>query len=115
MLGGAKVSNRYGAPPIAIGGLCGGASGLVTARLGVQPFITTLAMMVFARGLAKYASGGMKISRSIGDRFADLPPLFAAIDKRILWDNVSMVSVIFAVCVLMGWLALARHTWGRRL
>jgi ribose transport system permease protein len=71
--------------------------------------------MVFARGLAKYASGGMKISRSVGDRFAELPTLFALIDKRILWGNVSMVSVIFAGCVALAWLALARHRWGRHL
>src|ERR1022692_2908844 len=44
---------------------CGGASGFVAARLRVQPFIATLAMMVLARGLAKYASGGMKISTAI--------------------------------------------------
>src|SRR5271157_4918754 len=50
-----------------IGGCCGGVSGLVTARLGVQPFIATLSMMVLARGLAKYASGGMKVSTAIMD------------------------------------------------
>ena len=50
---------------IVIGGCCGGVSGLVTARLGIQPFIATLSMMVLARGLAKYASGGMKVSTAI--------------------------------------------------
>ncbi len=98
-----------------VGAACGGTCGFVAARLRVQPFIATLAMMVFARGLAKYASGGMKVSRSFGGEFVDLPPLFAFIDKRILGDNVSMVSVIFLGCVVLAWLALDRHRWGRQL
>ena len=44
------------------GSRCGMASGGVIARFRVQPFIATLAMMVFARGLAKLLSGGQKIS-----------------------------------------------------
>src|SRR5215469_2465628 len=36
-----------------IGLSCGAASGAITAWWGIQPFIATLAMMVFARGLAK--------------------------------------------------------------
>jgi ribose transport system permease protein len=48
-----------------VGGATGAISGGVVARFRVQPFIATLAMMVFARGLAKFASGGMKISTSV--------------------------------------------------
>jgi len=36
-----------------IGILCGAVSGTITSYLGIQPFIATLALMVFARGLAK--------------------------------------------------------------
>jgi ribose transport system permease protein len=76
--------------------------------------------MVFARGLAKYASGGMKVSSAVQNadgsyRYVDVPALFRAIDTRILGDNVSVVSVIFVVCVLLAWLALDRHRWGRHL
>src|ERR1700723_2562885 len=45
---------------LGIGAACGMIAGLITAAWRVQAFIATLAMMVFARGLAKYASGGMK-------------------------------------------------------
>jgi len=103
-----------------IGGVAGGLSGFVTAQLRVQPFIATLAMMVFARGLAKYASGGMKVSTAIanGDgtyRYVDVPPFFRAIDHRVLGGNLSMVTLIFIVCVAAAWLLMAKHRWGRYL
>jgi len=41
-----------------LGMACGAVSGGLTAWFGIQPFIATLAMMVFARGLAKTVSGG---------------------------------------------------------
>jgi ribose transport system permease protein len=105
---------------IAIGTLCGSLAGWVTASLRVQPFIATLSMMVLARGLAKYASGGMKVSTALQNpdgsyRYVDVPPLFRAIDQRVLGGNLSVVTVIFLVCVAMAWLALSRHRWGRYL
>jgi ribose transport system permease protein len=103
-----------------IGAACGTVSGTVTARLRVQPFIATLAMMVFARGLAKYFSGGMKVSTAVQQtdgsyQYVDVPAIFRAIDTRILGDNLSVVTVIFLVCALLSWLALSRHRWGRQL
>jgi ribose transport system permease protein len=105
---------------LAVGALCGSVSGWVTASLRVQPFIATLSMMVLARGLAKYACGGMKVSTAVQNpdgtyRYVDVPPLFRAIDHRVLYDNLSVVTVIFLICVAVAWLALARHRWGRYL
>ncbi len=101
---------------ILIGALCGGVSGLAAGGRRVQPFIATLAMMLFARGLAKHLSGGMKIAiLPQADGKYVTPAIFDAIDTRILSDNVSMVSVICAVCLAVSWLALARHRWGRQL
>src|ERR1041385_8948805 len=48
-----------------VGSAAGAMAGFVAAGLRVQPFIATLAMMVLARGLAKYASGGMKVSTAV--------------------------------------------------
>jgi len=103
-----------------VGAACGAASGLVTARLAVQPFIATLSMMVLARGLAKYASGGMKVSTAIANpdgtyRYVDVPPLFRMVDHRILAGNLSVVTVIFAACVALSWLLMSKHCWGRYL
>jgi ribose transport system permease protein len=105
---------------LAVGGACGGLSGLVTARLRVQPFIATLAMMVFARGLAKYASGGMKVSTAIANpdgtyRYVDVPHFFRMIDHRILGGNLSVVTLIFIACVAAAWLVMSKHRWGRYL
>jgi ribose transport system permease protein len=105
---------------ILIGAACGAVSGTATARLKVQPFIATLAMMAFARGLAKYVSGGMKVSTTVRDpdgayRYVDLPAIYDQIDRRVLGDNISMVTVIFIVCAILAWLALSRHRWGREL
>jgi ribose transport system permease protein len=105
---------------IIIGGMCGAVSGTITAALRVQPFIATLAMMVFARGLAKYVSGGMKVSTALQTdtgtyRYVDVPQLFRTIDARILGDNISVVTVLFLVCAATAYVALARHRWGRQL
>jgi ribose transport system permease protein len=105
---------------LAVGMLGGGIAGVVTARLRVQPFIATLSMMVLARGLAKYLSGGMKVSTAVqgaGGAYysVPVPALFRGIDTRILGGNLSVVTLIFLVCVAVAWLALARHRWGRFL
>jgi ribose transport system permease protein len=106
---------------LAIGASCGWVSGSLTAFFKIQPFIATLAMMVFARGLAKTVSGGMKVSTAVPNpdgrtyRYVDVPDVFRAIDSRILNDNLSMVTVIFLVCAVAAWVALARHRWGREL
>ena len=105
---------------LAVGAACGLAAGLVTAVWRVQPFIATLAMMVFARGLAKYASGGMKVSLAIQNpdgayRYVPVPPLFHAIDHPILGGNLSVVTVIFVACAALSWIALSKHRWGRYL
>jgi ribose transport system permease protein len=103
-----------------IGSACGLVSGSVIARWKIQPFIATLAMMVFARGLAKQVSGGTKVSTALEQadgsyRYVDLPAMFQAIDRRVLGDQVPVVTLIFAACALVAYLLLARHVWGRHL
>lgn len=103
-----------------VGCASGGLAGVVTARLRVQPFIATLALMVLARGAAKYASGGMKVSTAVknasgGYDYVDVPALFRLVDTRILGGHLSVVTVIFLVCLGLAWLALAKHSWGRYL
>jgi ribose transport system permease protein len=123
----AKMAIHWGWSPlvviplcILVGGVTGAVSGAITAVLRVQPFIATLAMMVFARGLAKFVSGGMKVSTAVQTdtgtyRYVDVPQLFRSIDTRILGDNVSVVTVIFLACAAAAYFALARHRWGRQL
>jgi len=105
---------------LAVGAACGGVSGSLTARFGLQPFIATLAMMAFARGMAKMVSGGMKMSTAVQNadgtyRYVDVPAIFRSIDSQVLGGNLSVVTLIFLVCAAATWIALARHRWGREL
>lgn len=102
------------------GTACGLTSGGMVARFGMQPFIATLAMMVFARGLAKSVSGGQKVSSAVLNpdgsyRYVNLPSIFSAIDHKILGDNVAVVTLIFLSCVGFCWVLLSRLRWGRYL
>ena len=105
---------------LAVGAALGSVSGVLVARMRIQPFVVTLAMMVFARGLAKVVSGGQKITNYVAapdgtSRLVDLPPVFGAIDSRILGGNLSIVTLVFAAAVLATWVVLARLRLGRYL
>jgi ribose transport system permease protein len=121
----ALLTMPLGAPaPLAIaavlasGAALGASSGAVVARFRVQPFVVTLAMMVFARGLAKLLSGGQKVTAYTslsGDPSTtrDLPAVFRALDARILGQNLSVVTVVFLACAALTWLVLRRLRAGR--
>lgn len=130
------MSIHWGWSPLAalatallLGAVCGGISGTITACFGIQPFIATLAMMVFARGLAKTISGGTKVSTIIqaadgSYRQADVPGIFRFIDSSIFktrsssghfTGNLAVVTVIFLICAGLLWIVLARHYWGRQV
>jgi ribose transport system permease protein len=101
-----------------VGLICGAVSGAITASWGIQPFIATLAMMVFARGFAKTISGGMKVSTAVKNsdgtyHYVDVPAVFRFIDSRILGGDLAVVSVIFLICAALTWVILARHCVGR--
>jgi ribose transport system permease protein len=103
---------------LALGVSCGAASGALAAWCRIQPFIATLAMMVFARGLAKTISGGTKVSTAVKNpdgtfQYVDVPRIFSVIDSRILHGNLAVVTAIFLVCSVVTWIVLSRHCWGR--
>ena len=102
------------------GATVGLASGTLVARFRVQPFVATLAMMVFARGLAKWVSGGQKVSQAIQNpdgsfAYVDLPAIFKALDRRILGGNISVVTLVFLGCVAVSWFVLSKMRLGRYL
>ncbi len=121
----AMLSLRLSWPPLLAlaaclmaGIACGAISGGIIARFKMQPFIATLAMMVFARGLAKSISGGEKVSRAVVQPdgtyvYVDLPRLYQAIDHKVAGGNVAVVTLIFLGCILLCWLLLAKLRWGR--
>lgn len=109
-----------GVAALGAGALCGGISGYFIARHRVQPFIATLAMMVFARGAAKLVSGGQKVSTAVQTadgsyQYVEVPASFEFLNARILGDNIAVVTVILALCLLLSWFLLSQTVLGRRL
>jgi ribose transport system permease protein len=99
---------------LAAGVAAGAASGALVARARLQPFIVTLAMMVFARGLAKRLSDGKKVS-AFAAGSSGLPPIFEALDARVLGGNVAVVTLVFLACVAITFFVLRRMRLGRWL
>lgn len=115
------ISPGIAVPFVLITGLfCGMISGGVIARFKVQPFIATLAMMVFARGLAKWISGGKKISTAVLDatgsyRYVEVPSFFNFLNSKVLNDNIAVVTLIFLACALVSAVILSELRFGRYL
>jgi ribose/xylose/arabinose/galactoside ABC-type transport system permease subunit len=89
------------------GAICGGVSGALIARFRIQPFVGTLAMMVFARGLAKLVSGGQKVSTAVqmadgSYQYVGVPPMFNLINSRLLSDDIAVVTLIEETAWLAG-------------
>jgi ribose transport system permease protein len=103
---------------LVIGALCGMFSGAVIARFRIQPFIATLAMMVFARGMAKWVSGGQKISTAVQQsdgtyKYVNVPGIFNLINSKVLGDNITVVTLIFIACLVISWILLVKLRYGR--
>ncbi len=105
---------------LAAGALLGAANGALVSVTRIQPFVVTLASMVFARGLAKRLASGKKVtSYAIGPdgvgHSNPLPAIFDWLDTRILGGTISIVTLVFLACVAVTWFVLARTTLGRHL
>lgn len=101
------------AATMGVGVAAGLTSGALVAGWRIQPFIATLAMMVFARGLAKTSSGGQKVTPSMTGGDYSLPPIFEWLNSKVLGDNVAVVTLIFLACLVVTWFVLSRLVWGR--
>ncbi|CCH86355.1 Ribose transport system permease protein rbsC [Modestobacter italicus] len=87
------------------GMLAGALSGSVISRIGVQPIIATLAVMVGGRGLANIMGGQIKSIRDPGFRELGSGKLLG-----IPWVVLIAIVVVIAVALLM-----TRTTFGRQL
>jgi ribose/xylose/arabinose/galactoside ABC-type transport system permease subunit len=73
----AAILSPYGAVPGLLGGMAAGLAigllnGLIVTRLGILPFITTLATMLAASGTALLLAGNQSVSVSYETSFTDL-------------------------------------------
>ena len=105
---------------LAAGGAAGFLCGFLTAWFRIQPFVATLAMMVSARGAAKWISEGEKImselkNRSDGTVYREVPAAFEWLGARVFHDRIAVVSLVFLATLLLGHLLLAHTPFGRAL
>ncbi len=106
---------------VALGGsLLGAFSGLLVAVGRIQAFIATLAMMVFARGLAKELSLGQKITNYVtgadgSQRIVEYPAWFSLLDSRVLGDSVAVVTLVFLAVAALAFAVLTQLRAGRYL
>lgn len=103
-----------------VGSATGLVSGTLVAKFKIQSFVATLAMMVFARGLAKMVSGGQKISTAVQGpdgsySYQDPPEVFHALTAQLLGGNLFVASLLFFLCVALLWVVLNRLRIGRHL
>lgn len=102
-----------------IGALAGMVSGGLISKFRMQPFIVTLAMMVFARGVAKLVTGGQKVSTFVMND-QGIPeevhvPIFDFLNSKVLGDNVAVVTIVMLLCFFISWIFLSKLRWGRYL
>jgi ribose transport system permease protein len=102
----AMVMVRLGLVAGVVGGIATGmavglANGLIIARLGVNPFITTLGTMVLVRGVVYLITGGAPV----GDE--GLPPDFIAFGSARFLGIHYLVWVPALLLVVLSWLMQA--------
>jgi len=76
--------------------------------------------MVFARGVAKFISGGQKISTAVQQadgsyKYIEVPQIFNVLNSKVIGGNITVVTIIFLVCLVVSWVLLAKLRYGRYL
>jgi ribose transport system permease protein len=93
---------------VAAGAAVGTANGLIIAKLGVNPFITTLGTMVLVRGVVFLVTGGAPV----GDE--GLPTAFLAFGSGRLFGIHYLVWVPAILLAVLSWV-LHATPYGRRV
>jgi len=94
------------------GALCGFLSGFTIARLGIPPFIATLAMMMIAKGLALVISGAKPIYFTDNEVFMEIS-LGSVLGDLIPGFDIPNAVLIFFIVAILGSILLSRTIVGR--
>ena len=124
-VGAAACMTRYGfgtaatvLAVLALGGLVGVVNGLVTTKFNIQSFITTLAVLGVARGIASLWSGGYAIPLAFGEGEGMAPPSFKAMfagEVNIFGLAVPSPVFYFLAVGLIASFLLRRTGFGRHV
>lgn len=90
---------------ILIGGLVGLTNGVISKKIGINPFLVTLCMMMILRGFAVYL-----IPRGI----FNLPKSYAYLGSARLF-NVPVILIVFVIMTLFLYWIVSRRVFGRRV
>jgi ribose transport system permease protein len=94
------------------GALCGFISGILIARLGIPPFIATLAMMMIAKGLALVISGTKPVYFTSTPEFMQISQ-GSLLGKLIPGFDIPNAVLIFFLAAAVGSVLLSRTIVGR--
>lgn len=103
---------------LGVGTLCGLINGLVTTKVKIPPFITTLAMLSAARGVATLWSDGYAIPLAFGEGPATAPQSFHTIfTGRFVVFNVAIpYQVLYFIGIgVIAAFVLKRTAFGRHV
>ncbi len=96
-----------------IGLTIGFLNGWVSERFKVQSFITTLAMLSIARGLAHVISADNSIPLAYGPKLGD--PLFKALGQPLGDTGIPVPALVMLICALIVGLTLSFTSFGRHV
>ncbi len=91
---------------IAAGAGLGLVNGVMIAYFRIPPFIQTLGMLSFAKGLALWWTGAVPVQ--------DLPPSFEYIGTAF-WGPIPVSAVVAFLAFLLGWFLLEQTRFGRHI
>jgi len=101
---------------ILILGLAFGAlQGLISARLGIQAFIVTLAGLQIARALARIWSGGQGVPLAYGEGEGLAPEAFSLLNSRVLGGTVPFPAIIFVTIAIIAVLVMQKTVFARHI
>lgn len=100
------------------GGVAGIISGSLISKFRMQPFVATLAMMVAARGAAKWISGGIKIQPGTDSTYAyqsGTPEFFSWMTRKLSLTGLQPITLMFLVTILIMLFVVRYTRFGRHL
>lgn len=100
------------------GGLAGSVNGWLISRFRIQPFVATLAMMVAARGAAKWISGGIKVQPGAREWYAlqsGTPDFYAWMTTRLPGIGLQPITLLFIINIIAMLLVVRYTRFGRHL
>ncbi|WP_026875445.1 ABC transporter permease [Jiangella gansuensis] len=100
---------------LAIGLAFGATQGYLSARLGIQAFIVTLAGLQVARGLARIWSGGQGIALAYGDGPDVAPQAFSLLNSRTFNGTVPIPALIFVGVGVIALIVVRKTVFARHV